>query len=168
IERSKKVTLPVFLASLGISGGALNKCQKIVENGFDSVEKIKRLSVEKLENIESFAEKSATDFYKSLQTKIPIIDRLMQKGFFIIKEEKVEDSQIEGLKFCVTGTLSMKRNELQKLIKTYGGINGSSVSSETDYLITNDKESSSSKFKKALELKIPIINEDKFLKMIGK
>lgn len=168
IEKNKKVTLPVFLSSLGISGGALNKCQKIVENGFDSIEKIKNLKIEDLMNIESFAEKSATDFYHSLQTKIPIIEKLMQKGFSIISEERIENSEISGLKFCVTGTLNMKRNELQKLIKTYGGINVSSVSSETNYLITNDEESSSSKFKKAKELKIPIIREDQFLKMIGR
>lgn len=168
IEKSKKVTLPVFLSSLGISGGALNKCQKIVDNGFDTVEKIKNLTVENLISIESFAEKSANDFFHSLQSKMPLVEKLLQSGFEIIQEEKVEDSQIEGLKFCVTGTLSMKRGELQKLIKNYGGINVSSVSSETNYLITNDEESSSSKFKKAKELNVPIISEDKFFKMIGK
>ena len=60
----------------------------------------------------------------------------------------------------------MKRSELQKIVKSYGGIVQSSVSKETDYLITNDTESSSSKFKKAQQLEIPIISEDKFFKLV--
>ena len=41
-----------------------------------------------------------------------------------------------------------------------------SVSKKTDYLITNE-QSGSSKYKKAVELNIPIITEDEFLNMIG-
>ena len=38
-----------------------------------------------------------------------------------------------------------------------------SVSKKTNYLITNDKESGSSKNKKAKELNIPIISEEEYL-----
>ena len=43
-----------------------------------------------------------------------------------------------------------------------------SVTQKTDYLINNDVHSSSSKNKKANELKVPIISEEEFLKMIKK
>ena len=61
----------------------------------------------------------------------------------------------------------MKRSDLQKMIKENGGIAVSSVSSATDFLITNDKESSSSKFKKANELNIPILSEAEFVSMLN-
>ena len=41
-----------------------------------------------------------------------------------------------------------------------------SVTSKTNYLINNNKESSSSKNKKAKELGIPVISEDEFLEML--
>lgn len=166
IDKSKKVDLVTFLSALGISGGAYNKCEKIVDNGFDTLEKVLNLSVEKLSQIESFAEKSAGEFVSSLQSKKSLIENLLTKNIEIIVKENKKDSKIVGLKFCITGSLSMKRSELQKLIKINGGIAVSSVTKNTDYLITNDTESSSSKFIKAKELNIPIINEQLFLEML--
>lgn len=166
IEASKKVDLPTFLSALGIAGGAKNKCEKIVDYGFDTIEKIKNLTIEQLMGIESFAEKSATEFLLSLSSKKELIDKLLEKGMKISKPQKAVDSKISGMKFCITGTLSMKRSDLQKMIKAHGGICVTSVTKNTDYLITNDEQSSSSKFKKALELNIPILNEKDFLKMV--
>ena len=51
-------------------------------------------------------------------------------------------------------------------IESLGGKVSGSVSKKTNYLINNDKLSSSSKNKKANELGIEIISEDDFLKMI--
>jgi DNA ligase (NAD+) len=167
IEKSKHVDFIVFLSALGISGGAYNKCEKIVLNGYDSPEKVLSLTTEKLMEIESFAEKSSTDFISSLQSKKHIIQTLLDKGFKFKKREVKKDTKISGKKFCITGTLTMKRSDLQKMIKENSGIAVSSVTKATDYLITNDTESSSSKFKKAQELKIPIINEDIFLELIN-
>ncbi|MCT4642434.1 MAG: NAD-dependent DNA ligase LigA [Bacteriovoracaceae bacterium] len=167
IQSSKNVDLITFMSSLGIAGGAYNKCEKIVLSGIDSIEKFKDLTVEKLQNIESFAEKSSTDFLSSFKSKMPLVDSLMSKGFSFSAKKAASDSSIAGLKFCITGSLSMKRSELQKLIKSNSGVAVSSVSKATDYLITNDTQSSSSKFKKAIELGIPIINEDKFMELIN-
>lgn len=166
IQNSKNVDIITFFSSLGISGGAYNKCEKIVNYGYNTVDKIMALTVETLSEIESFAEKSATEFVTSLQSKRKIVDKLVSKGFTFKVQEVNTDTAIAGKKFCITGTLSMKRSELQKLIKNNGGVAVSSVSKATDYLITNDTESSSSKFKKAKELNIPIINEEDFLNLI--
>ena len=58
------------------------------------------------------------------------------------------------------------RDELVSVIERLGGKVSGSVSSKTSYLINNDKESSSSKNKKAKSLNIPIISEEEFIKMI--
>ena len=48
-----------------------------------------------------------------------------------------------------------------------GGKVAGSVSGKTNYLVNNDKESTSSKNKKAKDLGVPIISEDTFVEMFG-
>lgn len=168
ISKSKDVELITFLSAIGITGGAYNKCEKVVSNGYDTIEKILSLKKDQLELIESFAEKSATDFVKSIQSKKILIEKLISYGFtFKAALAPISESRITGLKFCITGTLTHKRSELQKMVKSNGGIIQSNVSKETNYLITNDTESSSSKFKKAKELNISIITEQMFFELIA-
>ena len=61
---------------------------------------------------------------------------------------------------AITGTLSDKRVNIENKIRKEGGSIVSSVSKNTDVLLTNQQTSSSSKFKKAVELGIDIISED--------
>ena len=56
---------------------------------------------------------------------------------------------------------------MKEKIESLGGKTSGSVSKNTDYLINNDVTSTSGKNKKAKELGVPIISEDKFLEMIG-
>lgn len=167
IKSSLSVDLITFLSSLGISGGAYNKCEKVVVGGFDSIDKILKMTGKDLMELEGFAEKSSNEFVDSIQSKKKLIKDLLNKGFDFTSIKTNSSNSLDGQKFCITGTLSMKRSDLQKMIKENGGQSVSSVSSNTDYLITNDTESSSSKFKKAIELDIPIINESKFIEMIN-
>ena len=165
IEKSKRSDLIVFLAALGLSGGAYSKCEKVVRAGFDSISKIKKMTLEDLMSIESFAEKSATDFLSSLAEKIPLIDELIDWGFKFSVEE-TRETKITGQKICITGALAEKRNVIEDLIRAGGGIVVSSVSKNTDLLVTNETDPSSSKFKKALELKIKIISEAELMRLL--
>lgn len=165
IQKTKTTDLVTLLASLGITGGAYNKCEKVVFAGFDSVEKILNLTFEDLVGIDGFAEKSAEEFLKSLREKHSLIHELMELGFKIKKEEK-KDSAISGKKICITGALSEKRSVIEEKIRENGGVVVSTVSKNTDYLLTNETDPSSSKFKKALELKITTITESDFLKLV--
>ena len=45
-------------------------------------------------------------------------------------------------------------------------VNVSSVTSKTDYLITNTPDSGTSKNKTAIKLGVPIITEDEFMNMV--
>jgi len=85
----------------------------------------------------------------------------------IFAPEVVSGGVLEGKKFCITGTLSVPRGDIEKLIKKNGGIMVSSVSKNTDYLLTNDTDPTSSKYKKAMEVGTQVITEEKFLKLIG-
>jgi DNA ligase (NAD+) len=165
IAKTKNIDLPTFLSALGIAGGAYNKCEKIVQGGFNTLEKIKLLNIESLVNVESFAEKSARDFVESLNEKMEIIEELEELGFKIITEVRRE-TEISGKKICITGALSEKRPIIEDLIRECGGIVVSSVSKNTDLLVTNETDPNSSKFKKAIELKIKIITEKELLVLI--
>lgn len=158
ISKVKKTDLITFLSSLGISGGAFSKCEKVVYGGFDTIEKIKKITIEDLMKIEGFAEKSSQEFYESLKSKYSLIDELVKAGFEFEVQEKKE-TKISGKKICITGALSEKREAIEDRIRLCGGIVVSSVSKNTDLLVTNETDSTSSKYKKALELKIQIITE---------
>ncbi len=167
IQNSKEVGIVQFMSALGIAGGGSQKCEKIAQAGFNTVEKFINITKDELAAIEGFAEKSANDFVVSLKSKKKLVKSLLKQGFNISKLENNQASGgLSGLKFCITGTLSMKRTEIQRMIKNQGGEIVSSVSVKTSYVVTNDTKSSSSKFKKAKELNIPIINETKLLAMM--
>ena len=87
--------------------------------------------------------------------------------FYAISCNPIEEKQnkLENIVFCITGKLYnfKNRTELKNLIESLGGKVTDSISSKTNYLINNDIESTSSKNKKAKELKIPIITEEIFV-----
>lgn len=165
IQKTKVVDLITFLSALGIAGGAYNKCEKVVRAGFDTIEKIKNLDLHKLMSIEGFAEKSSSEFLHSLEEKHSLIDRLIEVGFEFLVEE-TRETAISGKKLCITGALSEKRPVVEDKIREAGGIVVSSVSKNTDILVTNETDPSSSKYKKALDLKIKIITEAELMKLM--
>lgn len=166
IQSTKIVSLPIFLSALGLSGGALNKCEKIVSAGFDSIDKILNLTVSDLESIEGFANKSSTDIINSINDKFELITSLLNLGIEIEKIQSVRKNTLSGLSFCITGKLSKPRTEIQELIKVNGGKVVSSVNKMTNILICNEIESGSSKMKNAVKFNVKVINEAQFLEMI--
>lgn len=165
IEKSKEADITTLLSSLGITGGAYNKCEKVVLAGYNSFEKIQGLTLEQLMEIEGFAQKSAQDFLDSLQSKMSLINELMDLGFKL-EAAQIRETQILGKKICITGALSEKRSVIEQNIRDLGGIVVSSVGKSTDFLVTNESEGSSSKYKKAQDLQIPIITEQALLQMM--
>jgi DNA ligase (NAD+) len=165
IEKSKKSEFAVFLGALGINGGALNKCEKIVAAGYDTIEKVLALTVEKLSNIDGFAERSATEFLSSLKEKESWVRELESLGFKF-KEKIIRDTPLKGKRICITGALSEKRNIIENRLKECGAIVVNTVSKTTDVLLTNEKDSHSSKFLKAKDLNIEIIDEENLKKIL--
>ena len=80
--------------------------------------------------------------------------------------EKIE-SAILNKNFVITGRLLLiqNREKLINIVEEKGGKVQSSISSKTTYLVCNDLNSASTKFKKAKELNIPVISEEELLKM---
>lgn len=83
-------------------------------------------------------------------------------------ENNIQNEKIYNKIFVITGNLNHYKNraELVSVIEKSGGRVSGSVSSKTSYLINNDITCNSGKNKKANDLKIPIISEEEFIKMI--
>ncbi|XP_066583927.1 replication factor C subunit 1 [Prorops nasuta] len=73
---------------------------------------------------------------------------------------------LAGLTFVVSGVFeSLERDEVQELIKKYGGRVVASVSRKTNYLVVGE-EAGQSKLLKAKELHVKILSEDDLLELI--
>jgi len=74
---------------------------------------------------------------------------------------------LEGKTLVLTGTLpSLTRDEATERIRAAGGVVSSSVSKNTDYVVAGDK--AGSKYNKAIELGIPVLDENKLLDLCNK
>ena len=84
-----------------------------------------------------------------------------------VQNKELQAAAIKDKVFCVTGKVSQfkNRDELKADIEKNGGKLSSSVSSKTDYLITNTPDSGTAKNKDAQRLGVKIITEEDYLKM---
>lgn len=99
-------------------------------------------------------------------------DAMVQSGvitFNSTTQKSNQDTSLDGLTFVITGKLNhfKNRDAIKDKIESLGGKVTGSVSKNTNYLINNDKDSTSSKNKSAKTLGIPILNEEDFIKMFG-
>lgn len=74
--------------------------------------------------------------------------------------------KLSGKSFCFTGAMEYKRKDLQDMVTANGGTNLDSVTKTLTYLVMQDKNSTSSKAKKARELGITLISPEEFLEMV--
>jgi DNA ligase (NAD+) len=167
IQKTKEQSLSQFISAIGVEGVSLSKSEKIINQGHNTIDKVLALDLDKMQAIEGFAEKSSKDFLSSLEKKRPLIKQLLAMGVSVKADElSTGEGPLSGFKLCITGELSRPRSEFEKLIKKNGGILVSSVSKNTSFLVTNETDGSSSKFVKAVSLKVPIIDEEKLIKLI--
>ena len=77
--------------------------------------------------------------------------------------------KLAGKSIVISGVFAHhSRDEYKELIEKHGGKAAGIVSAKTSYLINNDKESTSSKNKKAKELGVSILSEEDFLDLCKK
>lgn len=76
--------------------------------------------------------------------------------------------RLENKSFCMTGTMSAKRAEMEGLIVKLGGHVHDAVRSGTDYLLIPDYETlrAGSKYNAASRLGKVVLTEEEFCKMI--
>ena len=102
----------------------------------------------------------ADDYHRNL------LQKMRDAGVNMQAEEKEQaGTSLEGLKFVITGTMTVPRDELKTMIEAHGGKVIGSVSKKTNYVVVG--ENPGSKVTKAEGLGVPIISEDELRAMIG-
>ncbi len=160
----RTMTLSVFVAGFDIEGIGETMIEKLVQAGFDTLEKLLAMRVEEAACVYGFAEITAKMTIAGLAENADEM-RLLAKNTITIQE--TARGLLAGKSFCFTGELhSIKRSEAERLVKEGGGVCRSSVTKDLSYLVTNDAESGSAKNKKAAQFGIPIIDEGAFLALV--
>lgn len=161
IEKSKSQPLHRVLYGLGIRFVG-KTVAKDLANYFNSIEAITQSDVETMTAIDAIGPKIAESVYKFFKTEknLTLIHRLKGYGVVFKAEEITTLSQkLSGKKIVITGTLpNYSRNEIKELIEAHGGSTTSSVSKNTDYVVAGI--SPGSKKDKAIQLDVPILDED--------
>ena len=170
-EKARTTTLPRVIYALGIANIGLANAKVICKEFRYDAEAMLRATEEELNEIPGVGgviAKTFVDYFASEQHVRQFRDLLKE---LVIPEETVEEKKqiFAGVNFVITGSVEhfANRGEVKELIESLGGKVTGSVTSKTNYLINNDAASSSSKNKKANELGIPIISEERFLEMAG-
>ncbi|MEX2574557.1 MAG: NAD-dependent DNA ligase LigA [Balneolaceae bacterium] len=167
IEKSKSRPLDRVIYALGIRFVGTTVAGDLAA-GFNSLEAIMKATPEELASIHTIGPKiaeSVTAFFQ-LETNRKIIRELDEAGLqFQAEKKEVVSSALEGKKLVITGTLpSLSRKEASELIERHGGKTTSTVSKHTDYLLAGD--SPGSKYEKARDLGLEILDEDALRKLL--
>ena len=168
-EKARETSLARLLYGLGIGGIGASNARVLSEAFHDDAEALSRAELSEVVSIKGIGPilgESIVRYFKEEENC-----RLFRKLLSILhlhKEERAENTALSGKVFVITGSLNhfQNRKELEEEIRKAGASTASSVSKNTSYLINNDKNSTSSKNKKAQELGIPILSEEDFLRLL--
>lgn len=171
VEKSRNVKLENFIAALGIEGVGLSAAKTISKacNGdWNTLWQMWNHEYD-FTRLDDIGEITSNNFIKFFDRYINDISNLAAEMNFVVENNSGYTTSLNGKSFCITGSLThyANRDALVKAIENNGGKYVSGVSKKTDYLINNDKTSTSGKNKKAIDLGIPIISEEDFMNICG-
>jgi DNA ligase (NAD+) len=171
IENSKKKSLANLIYGLGIRYVGVHTSE-VITRYYPTLDKFKKASLEELIEINEIGPKIAESialFFKENEN-LAIIERLRRAGLNFGQEEEIRRKEkgtqiLAGKQFVLTGTLKdFTRTQAKGIISELGGRVTGSVSKKTDYVVAG--EDPGSKLEKAKQIGVPIINEEKFKKLI--
>ena len=170
LEKSRNVDFAHFITALSIPNVG-SSAAKTIANEFHTYEEFRHCAAQlgyDWSYLPDFGEAMSKNLSNNLNSHWYEMAYLANEVHFVVEEKKeVKENPFSGKTLCVTGKLEhFSRDDINAKIAELGAKAASSVSKNTDYLITNEA-SGSSKYKKAVELNIPIISENEFLRMCG-
>lgn len=167
IENSKNNSLENLIFGLGIRQIG-EKAAKILAQKFETMEALRKASIEELEAIRDIGTITAIsvhDFFEDEHNRA-LIDNLALFGVNMkYLGAKIKVSPFNDKTVVLTGSLELyTRNEATKLLESLGAKVTSSVSKKTDFVIYG--ANAGSKYDKALSLGVKVLSEAEFKKMM--
>lgn len=166
IEQSRNTTLDKLIFAIGIPNIG-KKAAKQLADKYKTMDALMRATKEDLLTLDDFGEIMAQGVvdYWSDEKHVEDIKTLIERGVTISTKE-VASGPLEGKKVVLTGSLPhLKRSQAKELIEKNGGESFDSISKSINLVIAG--EDAGSKLAKAQKLGIEIIDEAKFLELIG-
>jgi DNA ligase (NAD+) len=167
IQQSKRAGLARVLMGLGVRFVGERTAELLAEE-FGSIEALEAASQEELERVEEVGPRisqAILEFFRQ-PANLALVQSLKEAGVDMTAEKKQRSTQLTGLTFVLTGTLpTLSREEAKKRIENAGGKTAGSVSKKTSYVVAG--EEAGSKLDKALELKVPVIDEAGLLELLS-
>ena len=169
IEESKSKSFQKILYGIGIRYVGESASKTILKQ-IKSIDELIALDFESLSKIDEIGDKTAasiTTFFKN-DDNIKLINRFRDSGLNLINDKFNNNSLIlSNLVFVISGVFEKySREEIKNIIEDNGGKTSSSISSKTNYLVAG-KNVGPSKFNKANELGVPVINEVSLIDLIS-
>ncbi|MBI3601207.1 MAG: NAD-dependent DNA ligase LigA [Nitrospinae bacterium] len=189
IEKSKNTTLPRLIYALGIRQVG-EHISKVLSENFNSLDELMEASYDRLMEIHEIGPETAESivtFFKEGHNR-EVIEKLKKAGVKTegqgaracpelvsggkpapasSKQGGQENQKFKDKQFVLTGTLSeFNREQAKELIENLGGRVASAVSKKTDYVIAGAEPGS--KYDKAKELGVKILNEEEFKDLISR
>ena len=170
LEHSKLTTFGRFLHALGIRDVGETTAEALAQY-FRTLESLRGSSVEAIEEVPDIGPITAGHVHAFFAEprNAKVIDALIGHGVRWPAAKAVvrRDSPLSGKTVVLTGKLStMSRDEAGDQIRKLGGKVSGSVSKNTDFVLVGDE--AGSKLKKAAQLGVKVLEEDEFLKLIGR
>jgi len=170
IEKSKDTTLARFLYALGIRHVGEHLAQVLAEH-LGSLERFFTVDRDELLQIPEVGPEvaeSVVRFFKDEGNR-RVIEKMLRAGVRV--EEPTEAAEVarplEGKVFVFTGALEgITREDAKRLVEQLGGRTASSVSRRVDYVVVG--KDPGSKYDRARELGLTIIDEEEFKRLVGK
>jgi len=173
INEKKNISLEKLIYALGIRHIGLENA-KLLSKYFVSFANFKNLSktnkYDELLNIDGIGETQVNSVKKffSVSINLKVLNELEQLLNIEKSKNEVKNGLLKDKSFLVTGKLdNISRAEMKSLIEENSGTTLSSVSKNLNYLIIGERPTKR-KIDDAKVLKIKIINQDEFLKMLNK
>lgn len=166
IQSKKTITLKQVIDAACVPNFSSARIKQLINAGFNTPSKITNLTIDNLLSLPGFQITLARKIIDGLHRRLPEINSILSQVKISDHRSLITNHQLQDLSFSITGDLSRPRKQVIEDIESAGGKFVSAISSNTNYLVTNETDSNSSKFITAKKLSISIISEDRLYQMI--